>query len=105
LALLAQQLDVHGKLADLRLETGDQLVSVVGGPALQGRLASVEEGVPPSGEGGGDHAQLPGQGIEVLAPEQAEDGVGLTVGRESATILAVGLGAVLGHLWHSFRDH
>ena len=87
------------------LEAGDHLVPVVGRAALHGGRAAVEEGVPPAREGGGDDAQLPGEGVEVLAPQEPEDGLGLPPGREAAPILAVGLGAGLGHLGHSFQDH
>jgi len=103
--LQAEQLVIHGELPDLRLEACDQLVPVVGRSALQGCPAAVEEGIPPGGQRGGDDAQLPGEGVEVLAPEQAEDGVGLSVGREPATVGGDGLGARLGHLGHSFQDH
>jgi hypothetical protein len=46
LALLAQQLDVHGELPDLGLEPGDQLIPAIGGPALQrgfGNLNGLEK--------------------------------------------------------------
>jgi hypothetical protein len=59
LALLAEQLVVHGELADPGLEPGDQLVPVVGRAALHGGGAAVEERLTPGGERGGDDAQLP----------------------------------------------
>ena len=73
----AEQLVVHGELADLGLEPGHQLIPVVGRAALHGGGAAVQEGVTPPREGGGDDAQLPGEGVEVLAPEESEDGLGL----------------------------
>jgi hypothetical protein len=49
LALLAEEFVIHGELADLGLEPGDQLIPVVGRPGLHGGGAAVEEGVPPRG--------------------------------------------------------
>jgi hypothetical protein len=104
LALPAEQLVVHGELADLGLEPGHQLIPVAGRSALHGGGAAIEEGITPGRERGGDDAQLPGEGVEVLAPQEPEDGLGLAPGRESAPILAVGRGTGLAHLGHPFQE-
>lgn len=88
----------------LPMQARDPLVAVVGRPALHGGGAAVEEALPPPRERGGGDAQLSGERIEVLAPEEAEDGLGLAPGRESAPILAVGRGARVAHLGHSFQE-
>ena len=70
-------------------EPGDLLIPVVGRPALEGGLAGGQEVVPPSGEGGGGDAQLTREQFQVLAAEEAEDGVGLALGGEAAALAGV----------------
>ena len=48
--------------------------------------------------------QLPGEVVEILAPEDSEDGLGLPAGREAAPILGGGPGAVLGQTGHPSRS-
>ena len=88
-AALEQQLVVHGQLADLGPQPGDLVVPVVGRPALQRGLAAGQEVVPPAGEGGGGDAELTGEEFQVLAAEEPEDGRGLALGGEAATLAGV----------------
>jgi hypothetical protein len=68
---LGQQLIVHGQLADLGPQAGDLIIPFVGRPALQCRLATGQEVVPPAGEGGGGDPELSGYQFQVFASKQA----------------------------------
>src|SRR5262249_50556109 len=88
-AALEHQFVVRGELTDLRPQSGDPGVPVVGRPALQRGLPAGQEVIPPSGEGGGGHAEFTRDQFEVLTPEEPEDRVGLAFGGEASAVVGV----------------
>jgi hypothetical protein len=61
-------------------ELADVLIASIARPRLEARLAGIEEGVPPLGEGRSRHAQLPRDDIKVLPAEETENGFTLALG-------------------------
>ena len=58
------------------------LIPEIGFPGLQTRLARSQKGLFPAGQSGHHDSELPGEGIEFLAPQKSEDCRRLPLGTE-----------------------
>jgi hypothetical protein len=65
-------------------------LDIVTSPSLRWSCSTVEaafeEGITPPRQRGASHAEFTGERVEILASEEAEDGITLAFGREPAAI-------------------
>src|SRR5579884_2589713 len=94
---LSREFEAHREIPDQGLQPGQFVISAIGGPALQARVAAGQELVPPLGDPSGRDTQLAGHQVQILAAQHPQHGLHL-LARGAAASLRLRLRH--GHLLH-----
>jgi hypothetical protein len=82
MAPLEEQFVIHRNLTDLGAQAVDLVIAVVGGPALDRRLAAGQELLPPVSHRRRGHPARAREAVERLTTQQPENHLGLAARRE-----------------------